>query len=725
VPESKDNAKYGVDMNQSLNRLDIVYGEYTDLVQVREFVSGVKNSNCSGTLYIGYPVLSIDDGKIEFDALLVSPEKGVVIFDLYSAGEVVDYAPAAISIASSGRQEQLYAALFNRLNSFKELRKGRSLVVDITTVTINPLVDEAKAEDDFNEISIELLRGFYESIVDSVLSAEQEQHLNAAIQRISNLKPQKKRLNITRDDSRGAIIKRIEEQIANLDLWQKRGSIEYVNGPQRIRGLAGSGKTVVLALKAAYLHVKRPDWDIAITFNSRALYQQFESLLTRFVYSQINDEPDWSKLHIMHSWGDSAKPGIYSKIVHEVGAPYRDFSSASRKWTYSTAFSGACQEVLDALGNKELDLFDMVLIDEAQDLPSPFFKLVYKVVKDPKRIIWAYDDLQNLGDTQLPSPKDLFGVDGKGEALVTLKNKDDYPQEDIVLPRCYRTPPESLVVAHGLGFGIYRSPVVQMFPQPKIWERLGYRLKSGSLQFGEDVELIRDPESVPEFFGRLLKHDEVIQFKRFDDVSLQYDWVAYEIKRLISEEDLQCSDFLIVIPDTYRSKSISARMLMALQKQGLAGRIPGINSSRDSLFAEEMISITHIYRAKGNEAPVVFVIDADYCNQGRELKQKRNILFTAITRSRAWAYVCGTTIAFDGIAAEYANIVDNGYSLNFEYPREEQIPQLSSAADAQSLVLEDGDAFSKVRDVLEEVKNVPWEQIPMDIQEVLKGLGPQ
>lgn len=712
-------------MTQAANQLDVVYGEYSDLTQVREFVSGIKTANCSGTLYIGYPVLFIDDGKIEFDALLVSPNRGIIIFDLYSAGEAPKHKAGNISVISTTRQEQLYAALFNRLNSFKELRKGRSLVVDIATVTINPVADDIKKENEFNEFSIELLSDFYESIADADLTSDQEQHLNAAIQRISNLKPQKKRLNITRADSRGAVIKRIEEQIANLDLWQKRGSIEYVNGPQRIRGLAGSGKTVVLALKAAYLHVKRPDWDIAITFNSRALYQQFESLLTRFVYSQVNDEPDWTKLHILHSWGDSSRPGIYSKIVHNIGSTYRDFSSASRKWSYSTAFSGACQEALDAMGDKELDLFDMVLIDEAQDLPTPFFRLVYNITKAPKRIIWAYDDLQSLGDTQLPSPKDLFGVDAGGNSLVVLKNKDDYPQEDIVLPRCYRTPPESLVIAHGLGFGIYREPVVQMFPQPKIWERLGYQVKSGSLEFSEHVELIRDPESVPDFFGRLLKQDEVIQFKKFEDASSQYEWVAHEIKRLIEEEDLQCSDFLIVIPDTYKSKSISARMLIALQNVSLVGRIPGVNSSRDSLFAEDMISITHIYRAKGNEAPVVFVIDADYCNKGIELKQKRNILFTAITRSRAWAYVCGITSAFDGIMAEYENIVDNNYSLSFEYPTEEQIPQLSSAADAQSLVPDESDAFMKVRSVLDEVRQMPWEQIPFDIQEILKTMGPE
>jgi superfamily I DNA and RNA helicase len=130
--------------------------------------------------------------------------------------------------------------------------------------------------------------------------------------------------------SRGFKIKEIEKSIANLDLWQKRGSIEYVNGPQRIRGLAGSGKTVMLALKAAYLHVKRPDWKIAVTFNTRSLYQQFESFLTRFVFAQISDEPDWTKLKIMHAWGGSDRMGVYREFAEKTGASYRDFSSASR-----------------------------------------------------------------------------------------------------------------------------------------------------------------------------------------------------------------------------------------------------------------------------------------------------------------------------------------------------------------------------------------------------------
>lgn len=708
---------------ESTNRLDVVYGEFRDFTQVQEFVDGVVSAGCEGTLYIGYPVLSIDDGKIEYDALLVSPVKGVVVFDLYTPGGSTLYEDTRIPEELVTRQEQLYAALFNRLNSFKDLRSGRSLVVKISTISISPLSESIKSEEDYHEASIGCLREFYESLADSPVTSEQEQHLNAAIQRISNLKPQKKRDNISRADSRGAVIKEIEQQIANLDLWQKRGSIEYVNGPQRIKGLAGSGKTVVLALKAAYLHVKRPDWHIVITFNSRALYQQFESLLTRFVYSQINDEPDWDKLHLMHSWGESDRPGVYSYLAQKAEVPYKDFSSAARTFGYSNAFSGACSEIIDKLNNDELNLFDMVLIDEAQDLPRSFFQLIYKATKSPKRIVWAYDDLQNLGDYRMPSAKELFGVDNSGSALVNLQNRENHPQEDIVLPRCYRTPPWSLVVAHGLGFGVSRPTPIQMFPEPEIWKRLGYRVENGALEYDSNVSLVRDSSSVPEFFERLLKADQTITFHHFDDKRTQYDWIAKEIKRLIDTEDLQCSDFLVVIPDTYKNKSISAALLSSLQKQGLLGRVPGVNSSRDALFSDDMIAVTHIHRAKGNEAAVVFVVDADFCNIGTDLKQKRNILFTAITRSRAWSYVCGVGDIFSSLEQEFKTIVSQHYALNFHYPPKAAMEAISVTGDAKAYVSAEEDQFSVARTALENIKDTPWEQLPLDIKDLIKSIG--
>lgn len=96
-------------------------------------------------------------------------------------------------------------------------------------------------------------------------------------------------------------MRHIEAAIANMDAWQKKAAIEFPEGPQRIRGLAGSGKTIVLAQKAAILHAKYPKWNIAVTFQTRSLYQQFRGLIERFYRELTLDDPDWSKLSILHA----------------------------------------------------------------------------------------------------------------------------------------------------------------------------------------------------------------------------------------------------------------------------------------------------------------------------------------------------------------------------------------------------------------------------------------
>jgi len=697
--------------------LDVIFGEYRDTNAVETFVKACRNASLTGTLYIGYPVLAIDDDKIEYDAILVSRNRGVVIFDLYSTtGGVLAADDKVVE-----RMEKLYAALYNRLNSFSELRSGRQLAVSIQTATITPLASNFENVGDNLTVGLDRLAEVPQIPAPSRLDDTQIEHLNAAIQRISNLKPKKKREGVTNPDSMGSKIKEIEKRIANLDLWQKRGSIEYVNGPQRIRGLAGSGKTVVLALKAAYLHVKRPDWTIVVTFNTRSLYQQFEALITRFVYAQINEEPDWSKIKIMHAWGGSERSGVYREFTSLIGAPYRDFATAARLYGYETAFKGACDEAISYLQSRELEAYDMMLIDEAQDLPTSFFRIVHAMVKNPKRIVWAYDDLQNLGDAHLPSPKELFGTDAKGRPLVELSNQNDKPQQDIVLPRCYRNPPWTLVTAHGLGFGIHRDPMAQIFTDPKVWDRLGYSNEGGAIEFSSAVNIARKQESVPSFFHDYLTPEDTLTVAKFDGGESQYRWIAGEIKKLVSEGEMEFSDILIILPNVKTSKSEGSRLYQVLASEGIKAHIPGQTSSRDEVFREGSIAITHIHRAKGNEAPVVFVVNAGFCEGDYALKKRRNILFTAITRSRAWTYITGSGSGMDVIAAEVEKIRQDGYALKFVYPAKEQAEALAVTSDS----IEGEDLVAAFDDLREALKRVRDEQLPLpiDLQEELAALS--
>ena len=144
-------------------------------------------------------------------------------------------------------QDRLFAVLDSHLSRHERLRAGRQLALDLNTATVFPTPPPEPWRDGADE-------GFYgtiETVRDWVaglkpITAKIESNLHAALQRVTTIKPAKKRASVTRKSSRGAVLKEIEKGIANLDRWQKVAAIESPEGPQRIRGLAGSGKTVVL-----------------------------------------------------------------------------------------------------------------------------------------------------------------------------------------------------------------------------------------------------------------------------------------------------------------------------------------------------------------------------------------------------------------------------------------------------------------------------------------------
>ena len=460
--------------------LEIVRGRNEKNRLAQEALTGViKDADLTGTLYFGYPIIATADQMVTIDALLTCREHGVVAIKFYGSDE----SPSAQGIED--REDDAYNAVYRKLLEYKPLVQKRELVIKVHVLTFGPQqmkFEGAEVEVAGPDTILERLTVF------AAISDEELKLVNAAIQRVTSIKPPAKRTNIQRPDSRGATLQAIERKIANLDQWQKRAAIECPDGPQRVRGLAGSGKTIVLALKAAYLHAANPDWDIAVTFNTRALYQQFTDLIRRFCFEHKNDEPDWTKLRILHAWGSSRQPGVYSEITKVNDLPISDFSSAKAAFGADRAFGGVCDELLAALNQKDViaPLFDSVLIDEGQDLPQSFFELCYLSTRNPKRIVWAYDELQNLGSYSMVPPSELFGKSSRGEPNVpNLDTPEGTARRDIVLPVCYRNTPWSLTVAHAIGFGIYRpGGLVQSFDNPGLWQEIGYHVVDGALAPG-------------------------------------------------------------------------------------------------------------------------------------------------------------------------------------------------------------------------------------------------
>ena len=151
-----------------------------------------------------------------------------------------------------------------------------------------------------------------------------------------------------------------EKEIANLDEWQKKAALEVPDGPQRIRGLAGTGKTIVLALKAAYLHTQYPDWNILITFYTRSLRQQYVELIEKFVNDFSGEKPDWDHLNVLHSWGSQAEDGVYYRLAKEVNAPIHTFSSAINQAEFVEVSSYSYLEMATMLNFAGFDIYEYI-----------------------------------------------------------------------------------------------------------------------------------------------------------------------------------------------------------------------------------------------------------------------------------------------------------------------------------------------------------------------------
>lgn len=73
---------------------------------------------------------------------------------------------------------------------------------------------------------------------------------------------------------------------------------------------------------------------------------------------------------------------------------------------------------------------------------------------------------------------------------------------------------------------------------------------------------------------------------------------------------------------------------------------------------------------------MVYVLDCQYCVAGHELIRLRNILFTAVTRSRAWVRLCGWGDDMARLQEEIESIRNREFRLEFSVPTPEQLAEL-------------------------------------------------
>ena len=328
-------------------------------------------------------------------------------------------------------------------------------------------------------------------------------------------------------------------------------------------------------------------------------------------------------------------------------------------------------------------LFDAILIDEAQDLPRSFFELCYRSARAPHRIIYGYDEMQNLSSKSfdsVASPSVLFGKGDDGlPAVQDLHTLPQEPRKDIMLPVCYRNTPWALTTAHAVGFGIYRPEgLVQYFAEQQLWSDVGYVVTSGELELGAHVTLTRGADSSPAYFKQLLDPTDAVRSQVFADTAEQATWLADQIAINLSDDELDLTDILIILSNPLTAREQAAEIIDALNARDIPAHLAGVTASVDRLFQDGSIAITGIYRAKGNEAPMVYIANSGYFARGTGATaiRRRNMLFTAITRSRAWVRVIGTGDSMVRLKNEIDAVSVHHYSLSFQVPTAEELERL-------------------------------------------------
>jgi superfamily I DNA and RNA helicase len=413
------------------------------------------------------------------DLAIVSRDIGVVLIRVLPRPTPAQVTEAAESVS------QASATAFSQLVRSPLLRKPRrELKVSVVPALYAPGYQGPSEDVDVCATEATLIRFMRDLKGEPLQDVELEEARSIIEGAKALVRPSRRTIEDPRHQRLALALSKLEEEIASFDQKQRHVALSSLGGPQRIRGLAGSGKTVILAMKAAVAHLDNPKAHILVTYYTRSLRDHLTRLITRFHRHFAEGSPDWTHVHIRHGWGRKDLAGVYREACLRAGVTPLSYSTASSEASFQqNPFDYACRKLLET--SRPKPYYDLVLIDEGQDFPGGFYELCFSLAKgtrDEKQIVWAYDELQNLFNVKVRTPEELFGTDTDGEPRISLARSLPPIAEtnDHVLPKCYRNQRDVLVLAHAAGFGIYGQPV-QMLQDRAHWEDVGYDVASKDL----------------------------------------------------------------------------------------------------------------------------------------------------------------------------------------------------------------------------------------------------
>jgi superfamily I DNA and RNA helicase len=146
------------------------------------------------------------------------------------------------------------------------------------------------------------------------------------------------------------------------------------------------------------------------------------------------------------------------------------------------------------------------------------------------------------------------------------------------------------------------------------------------------------------------------------------DFVAQQISRNINEDGVRPEQIVVISLDSPRAKQHMSALQASLWALGIASTIPGIVDGQAEFAEPGKITLATVYRAKGNEAPIVYIISFDSLFDYVEEIRNRNRAFTSISRSKAWVTISGIGAQMAAAEKEISEIRKRLPRFEFEFP---------------------------------------------------------
>jgi hypothetical protein len=374
--------------------------------------------------------------------------------------------------------------------------------------------------------------------------------------------------------------------IKTMDLHQENLAKQIGDKNRLIRGVAGSGKTIILASRAKMLSKQNPDWKILILC--------YNISLSNAIQQMIN--------HMLNEPEDLFDFDTDVKSVRNQNIVVRNFHS----WLKNDLRIRETQlpEMIEKIEKKEtiLPTYDAILIDEGQDFEADWLKLVGLLISaDTQSLLLVEDRAQTIYKRKRSYVQDI-GLSFQGRSKVLSIN--------------YRNTRQIVKFA----WDFYREHSI---------------FKNKVVNRDLDGEII-----APQSTKRNGPDTGIVKAANFFD---EMRMVSRQIKKLNEERKVPLEEILIL----YRVKRTHKYPIIDIIKRSLAeSSIPFYwitenDVSKRSFEKEDgKVKISTIDSSKGLDFQAVFIVNVDSMPFPLEDDREREVSLFYIGMTRAKEYLC-------------------------------------------------------------------------------------